>query len=286
MSKIHKMNLHNSISANMEYIQKVFLGVQEYFQADHELEELIRFLDAEPLQFRSVAYESASFEIGMQELTFGIELNNWKNFYQRSAKAHTFHMDIGLGWAFAKTEVSPTPFLESLQPAIDWMIFDGMGYYNGLFKGRRTVKNQLVPEGVNEKELPGFDQGLGRRLWYIVKGDVNELVQLIKAFHSSRHPDLWRGVGIACGYVGGCNKENLEQLLNSSSAYKDHLATGIALAAISRNASNSITGDIELACEIICGISMKEVLSIEDGISNNIIPNWGFSFSFNNLTDN
>lgn len=158
------MNLHNSISANMEYIQKTFLGVQDYFQEDHELDELITFLNAEPPAFRSVAYESASMEIGLQELSSGRDLNNWKIFYQRSASAHTFHMDIGLGWAFAKTESSPTSKLGSMGPVMLSMIYDGMGYYNGLFRGRRTVKNQIVPEEINEKTLHGFDQGLGRRM--------------------------------------------------------------------------------------------------------------------------
>ena len=59
------MNLHNSVSDKMEYIQKVFLGVQDYMQKNHELEELIAFLDSEPPEFRSVAYESASMEIGI-----------------------------------------------------------------------------------------------------------------------------------------------------------------------------------------------------------------------------
>ena len=262
------MNLHNSVPGKMEYIQKVFLRVQDYMQKNYESEELIAFLDSEPPEFRSVAYESASMEIGLQELCSGKELDNWKKFYQRSAKAHTFHMDIGLGWAFGKTEISPTSYLESLRPVMSWMVFDGMGYYHGLFKGRRTVKKQLIPEGIEERELHGFDQGLGRRLWYISKGEVNELIQLIQPFHLSRHPDLWRGVGIACGYVGGCDKPNLEQLLNFSTEFNNQFCTGVALAAISRSASNSVNGDIELACEIICGKPLKDVLSGETGVRN------------------
>lgn len=262
------MNLHNSVSGKMEYIQKVFLSVQDYMQKNHELEELFAFLDSEPPEFRSVAYESASFELALQELSRGKELNNWKNFYQRSAKSHTFHMDIGLGWAFAKTEISPTRYLESLHPVMSWMVLDGMGYYHGLFKGRRTVKNQLVPEGVFGQELHDFDQGLGRRLWYISKGEVSELIKLIQPFHLSRHADLWRGVGIACGYVGGCDKSNLERLLNFSTEFKNQFRTGVALAAISRSDSNSVTGDIELACEIICGKPLKEVSRVETGIRN------------------
>ena len=256
----------------MEYIQKVFLGVQVYMQQKHDLEELITFLDAEPPAFRSVAYESASMEVALTELHSRKSLNNWKDFYRRSAKAHTFHMDIGLGWAFAKTEISSIPYLESMKPVARLMVYDGMGYYYGLFSGRKTVKSQLIPAGINEKDLYGFDQGLGRRLWYISKGDVNELVQLIQAFHLSRHADLWRGVGIACGYVGGCAKENLRQLLTASSEFNKQLCTGVTLAAISRSASNSVSNDIELACNIICGKPLKDVLSNATDLEKQIDP--------------
>ena len=251
----------------MEYIQKVFLSVQDYMQKNHELEELIAFLDSEPPEFRSVAYESASMEIGLRELSGGQELNNWKKFYQRSSMAHTFHMDIGLGWAFAKAEISPTPYLESLHPLMSPMVFDGMGYYHGLFKRRRTVKSQLVPEGTEGHELHGFDQGLGRLLWYMSKGEVDELVQLLQPFHFSRHPDLWRGVGIACGYVGGIEKENLERLLICSTEFNKQLCAGVTLAAISRSASNSVTKDIDLGCKIICGKPLKDVLSLKTSLN-------------------
>ena len=257
------MNLYHNVAGKMEYIQKVFLGVQDFMQKNHELEELIAFLDTEPTEFRSVSYESASMEIGWQEISAGKELNTWMTFYQRSAKAHTFHMDIGLGWAFAKTDISPAPYLQSLLPVMSSMVFDGMGYYYGLFKVRKTVKNQLIPDGIHGQEIHSFDQGLGRRLWYIAKGDVNELGQLIQPFHLSRQADLWRGVGIACGYVGGSDKSKLELLLNASSEYSDQFSKGITLAALSRSASHSITADIELACEIVCGKPLNEVLQIE-----------------------
>ncbi len=254
------MNLHNQVQSNMEYIQKIFLSVQVYMQQNHGLEKLIAFLDTEPPIFRSVAYESASMEMALTEMGNGKSLNNWKNFYSRSTQAHTFHMDIGLGWTFAKLEISPKPYLESLHPCMPLMIYDGMGYYYGLFKGRKTVKSQLIPDGIQEHELHGFDQGLGRRLWYISKGEVNELVKLIQSFPSSRYADLWRGVGIACGYVGGCDKKRLEELLVSSYEFSKQLSAGITLAAISRHASKSVSADIHLACNIICGKSLENVL--------------------------
>ncbi|MEO8764235.1 MAG: DUF1702 family protein [Ginsengibacter sp.] len=264
------MNLHNTAPYNMEYIQKVFLGVQVYMQQNHVMEELIAFLDAEPPMFRSVAYESASMEMALLELRNGKALDNWTKFYRRSAKAHTFHMYIGLGWAFAKTEISPKLYLEFLQPPMRLMVYDGIGYYCGLFKGRKTVKSQLIPHGIKGKELNGFDQGLGRRLWYISKGEVNELVQLIQTFHKSRHNCMWLGVGIACGYVGGCGKEHLEQLLICSAGFNKQLCGGIALAAISRKASNSVSYDIDLACNIICGQPLEGILSDSAAIEKKI----------------
>lgn len=266
------MNLPDSVAGKMEYIQKLFLAVQNYMQQDHDSEELMSFLDAEAPEFRSVAYESASMEIALQELSRGKELNNWKKFYQHKANLHTFHMDIGLGWAFAKTEISAIPYLELLHPATPWMIFDGVGYYHGLFKGRATVKSQLVPAAIEKNALPGFDQGLGRRLWYICKGKAIELMELFRPFHLSRHADLWRGVGIACGYVGGNNKSDLEILLDYSTEFKDQLRIGVSFAAISRRASNSITPDVELACEIICGKPLQEVLNVETGVRGHLYP--------------
>lgn len=259
------MNLY-SIPGRMDYIQNVFLGVQVYMQQERELTDLITFLDTEASEFRSVAYESASMEIALQELRKDKTLDTWQKFYESAANAHTFHIDIGLGWAFAKSDISPSVYMPSFGAAKSRMIFDGVGYYHALFKGRKTVKSQSIPDGIQGEELHGFDQGVGRRLWYISKGEVNQLIQLLHSFNYSRHADLWRGVGIACGYVGGSDKNILEQLLISSSEFKKQLCAGIILAAVSRRASNSISEDINLACNIICGKSLDSVLSDKDGL--------------------
>lgn len=263
------MNLHNTASANMDHIQKIFLGVQRFMQENDDPEMLIRFLNSEPPEFRSVVYESASMELAFNDLSAGKDLTNWKQFYQRSLDAHTFHMDIGLGWAFAKTGISPTPYFKFLPPPVmRSMVFDGIGYYYGLFKGRSTLKNQLLPGNIEQHDQHGFDQGLGRRLWYIAKADVNEFSTLINRFPLNRHADLWRGLGIACGYVGGTSQQSLEHLRERSGGFKDQLCRGLALAAVSRNASKSVTADIELACTIICGKSLKDAISTGHALKN------------------
>ena len=253
------MSSPDTVAGNMEYIQNLFLAVREFMRRDHDREDLIAFLDAKPAVFRSVAYESASFEIALGDLSKGNGLENWKSFYIRSASQHSFHLDIGLGWAFANRDISPIPFIDMGIPVMRSMVFDGMGYYHGLFNGRKTVKSQLVPAMIGEEDVFGFDQGLGRRLWYISKGDPEKLGSLLFSFPPERRAGLWRGVGIACGYVGGNNEYNLMRLLKLSTIFKVELETGLNYAAMSRSASNSISQDIEFAYRIIHGKSLKDV---------------------------
>ena len=264
--------MHSTVASKMEYIQTLFLGVQKYIQRQPALEDLIAFLDSEPPEFRSVAYESASMEIGLHDMSNGTELHECKKFYTRARKTHSFHLDIGLGWAYAKSATLPAPNWGGLHPLMRWMVFDGMGYYFGLFRGRRTVKNQIAPEGIEGEDRQGFDQGLGRRLWYIAKGEVKEVIPLIQAFPTFRHPDLWRGVGIACGYVGGNKQAELELLLDASAEFNQQLCAGIALAAVSRSASDSVTDDIKTACRILCKMSLKEIIGLKTKITDSPEP--------------
>lgn len=252
--------MFNDVSSRMEYVQQVFLGVQDYMQHDPALEALSAFLEAEPPEYRSVAYESASMEVALRDLSRGAGLPEWEELYRRSSGAHSFHLEIGLGWAFAKTETAPDPYLGRLSVApLRWMVFDGIGYYYGLFRGRRTVKGCEVPGYVQEPDLPGFDQGLGRRLWYISKGSPAEVARLIAPFPEARQAALWQGVGIACGYVGGCTEDRLHALATVCGGALPHLCRGIQLAAISRKASDTLHPGLDLASRVICKTPLSEL---------------------------
>lgn len=253
------MNMPAEVSKKMEYIQKVFLAVQDDIRDKTELEDLIAFLDTEPSEFRSVAYESASMIIGIRDLSKGTQLDEWTKFYLCGGKEHSFHLDIGLGWAYARNVTTPDPKLNYIHTLMRWMIFDGMGYYNALFRRRKTIKSQIVPDGIVGEDLKGYDQGVGRRLWYIADGEVSKVIAFIQSFPLFRQPDLWRGVGIACGYVGGNATQDLEMLVHSSGENKPQLSAGIALAVISRSASNSTTDDIKIASRILCKMPLKEI---------------------------
>ena len=264
--------MSREVSIKIEYIQRLFLDVQNYIQNNPELDNVISFLDSEPPEFRSIAYESASMELGYDDLSKGTQLHKWNEFYFHSGEAHSFHMDIGLGWAFAKSGTFPALDWKPLHPIMRWMVFDGIGYFNSLFRGRRTVKSHMVPESIDGQDLQGYDQGIGRRLWYIGNGEVKKVTELIQSFHLSRHPDLWRGVGIACGYVGGSKQADLELLSIASGKCKQQLSAGIALAAISRSASNSETDDIKTACHVLCEMSFEEIVEYKNIVTDKSHP--------------
>jgi len=253
------MNFLDTASSRMTQVQKVFLKYQVLTGQQPDPVFITGLLDAEPPLFRSVAYEAASMEIGLKDIEAGNDLTQWKLFRQSRVKEHALHIDIGLGWALAKTETDPAPYTETLNPILRGMVFDGIGYYSGLFRGRQTIKGRNLPAFAPGDDISGFDQGLGRRLWYTVKGEAKQLLELLDTFPAARHPDLWRGVGIACGYVGGNSAETLDILPLASGKYNRDFRTGILLAALSRLASGTVTADIETSCRIITGKSLKDI---------------------------
>ncbi len=251
------MSIPDNVSGRIEYIQKLFLRVATCVEAINDFTALIEVLEQEEAEFRSIAYESASMTIGVKDLCNTNALQTWERFRNASLGRHSFHVDIGLGWSFAKTGRQPNKFLRFENPVKNRMVYDGIGYYYGLFKGRSVIKNRAIPAEVEDKN--GFDQGLGRRLWYLAKGNVDDLIEILKDFDEVRRSDLWRGVGIACGYVGGIKGGALERLSNAAAGYKKQLESGIRLAAISRIASNSVNEDVSTALRIICGKTIEEL---------------------------
>src|ERR1044071_7369080 len=73
-----------------------------------------------------------------------------------------------------------------------------------------------------------------------------------------RSIDLWRGVGIACSYVGGSDENILRKLFSSAQKNYVQLSIGAAMVAKSRTHANSITKDIELACNVWCNLSVQD----------------------------
>src|SRR4030095_14934231 len=144
------MNIPDNVPGRIEYIQKLFLRVERCVETTNDLGAVIELLEQEATEFRSIAYESASMVIGVKDLCNTNKLGTWKQFRNASSGRHSFHIDIGLGWAFAKTGKQPSELLSGANDIGKGMVYDGIGYYHGLFKGRSAIKKKMIPAEIEE----------------------------------------------------------------------------------------------------------------------------------------
>ncbi len=235
----------NAALQNTEKIKTVFLETQLFYATHDNLPALIGYLENTEKAFSSIAYESASMAIAIKDfeaLTFPHE---WILFANGPAANHQAQVYVGLGWAIAKSNFPFLTAVEKLHSRFYFRITDGCGYYDGSFKHRRTVTNKELPVYLPAAAMPMYDQGVGRSIWYTEKADIHKIRSTIETFAASRHADLWRGVGIAVAYVGGCDDADLKTLLKSAGSSAFQLACGAALAARSRTIANTMTTDTD-----------------------------------------
>lgn len=252
------MSAQEVIAERMKKISTIFQ--QSAQAADEELdnEPLLFSLGNTDSEFRSVAYEASAMSRAILDFSENEKLDHWTAFLQQSPQ-HATQIHIGLGWAFSQKKVSPSSFFSTISPMMLPRVLDGLGYSDASFRQRVVIQNKIVPEEFNNKILKGYDQGVGRALWYIAKGNPAQLSKLIVTFPEERKSDLWRGVGIAVAYVGGFDKELLDELLTQAASFFDDFKIGIILATSSRARAETVTDFTELACQYWFGNSAKNM---------------------------
>jgi hypothetical protein len=134
-----------------------------------------------------------------------------------------------------------------------WLVVDGYGFHQGFFARAKYVDRQVVPSFLSPYARRVFDQGVGRSIWFSTGADVGHLAARLTAFTPDRHADLWLGVGVACGYVGGLSRQEIEYLREVSARHLPRLATGAAFAARGRHRAGNPQPDTDLACQVLCG---------------------------------
>lgn len=238
--------MQNSVANNIQAIQRIFRDVQENFPETYNLQTLAEKLDTYEVKFRSIAYEAASFCIALKDIdTFG-NLHNWKFFLNEIGKPHATQIHVGLGWALAQKQIEPAIYLTQLEPALRYRVLDGYGYYEGVFRKRKSVLGMQKFETKDTAAVIAYDQGLGRCLWYGCMGEIDEAKIVIEKFPAERQKDLWRGLGIAIAYVGGFSERKVEDILQKAATHKIDLAEGASRALHSRKESGCGSEDTEL----------------------------------------
>jgi hypothetical protein len=249
-----------------EAIRTVFLETQLFYATHDDLPALMEYLEHTEKEFSSIAYESASMAIALKDFESETFPHAWLSFANGPAAAHQAQVYVGLGWAIAKFNFPFLTAVKNLNARLYFRIADGCGYYDGSFKHRRTVTNQELPVYLPAAAMPMYDQGIGRSIWYTEKADIHKICSKIETFASSRHADLWRGVGIAVAYVGGCDDEDLKTLFRYASTNSFQLACGAALAARSRTMANTMTADTDRCSRLWFALSADATATANEDV--------------------
>lgn len=213
-----------SIEENIETIVATFQKGRELAESGISTDALINELNKFEIRYRSVAFEGASMGVALTS-----DFENWKA-YAKASEKHATQVHIGLGWAIAEKQQDLTSTLFLVEAEMRVKVLDGFGYWNGLFQRRATIRTQQIPENIIPEFQAGFDQGVGRAIWYITKGEVDKVSNIINHFSKDRRAKLWQGIGVALTYVGGCSDELIAQLKTASGEFKMNLEKGIKAA--------------------------------------------------------
>jgi hypothetical protein len=259
------------ITRNIESIMRIFRHAKFIAESEKNIPVLLQKLDEVILEFRSVAHEAAAMTCALVDIDSSNELNLWKAFISETANQHASQVHAGLGWAFAQKNIFPSSIVHTLNPLMTIKVADGYGYYEGIFRQNESIYNKKVPQNIDSVFHPGYNQGLGRALYYNCKGEYERLTEMIETFTSSRKAELWRGAGIAFVYVGGFDEHDLHTFSSSAGEYMPQLSLAAAMVARARHDAGAMNNYTMNACDAWCNCSADEVVSItkknEIGIS-------------------
>lgn len=231
--------------AQIRKIEATFRQIQDNFSESVSNEQLYNLLELQDIEFRSVAYEAASMCLALFDLKRQLPLERWRAFFDGYAKPHAVQYHIGLGWAVAQLQLPLQQFIDGSNSAYRYRIADGYGYYEGMFRRRKTIDNKELSDWEDVLTLENYYQGLGRSIWYVFNANCSKVAEVIAAFPLHLQPHLWRGIGIAVSYTGGCEHAGLLQLLSGAGSSAEELRKGAQLAIESRRMSGTITSATE-----------------------------------------
>lgn len=246
----------------LELIGRTF--VQGYHAAltDDRFEVLVPCLQTIDAEFRGFAFEGAAMGLALLDY-FPPRKRRLDAFLHGPGANHIYMLHVGAGWTLGRLPRSSTKLIEQFDPLLGWLVLDGYGFHEGFFSWRRFIQDQEPPR-LSGYALQAFDQGLGRSLWFVKGADTSQIIACIDTFPPFRQSDLWSGVGLACAYAGGVEREVIQALSDGAGKYRLHLAQGAAFAAKARQLAGNPVVHTDRACEIFSGHSCDEAVRITD----------------------
>jgi hypothetical protein len=188
---------------------------------------------------------------------------------------HLFLAYIGIGFAMSHLprslwrSVVPDLTGSPYHPTMSWLAVDGYGFDRAYFDTRRWVTAQERPlpypwDGRPDYFPRAFDQGIGRALWFIHGGQTDDVASAVNGFASTRHADLWSGVGLAATFAGGFAPESLAGLRRAAGPHQAHLAQGSVFAAKARDFSGCVPPHTDVAVSALCDLTVAAASTLAD----------------------
>lgn len=253
------------VRERLEYIGETFVYGYHAALAEDEIQALVETLECVPLEGRGFAYEGAAMALALLD-----RLTPWRGdrldalLNSTTGTAHAYMVHVGAGWTLARVPGGVTRLLSRLDPLLRWLALDGYGFHEGYFHSRASVEGQRVPRRLSGYARRAFDQGLGRSLWFVRGAEVVRIAETVGAFPIARQADLWSGVGLACAYAGGIEREAIAALRGYAGSYAPQLAQGAAFAAQARQRAGNPVAPTEMACAVLCGLSAAAAAKVTD----------------------
>ena len=246
-------------------------------KGEDAIAERLELLDKE---YRGFAYEGAVMALTLRDVMSPVPGNkNVENFVRVGGlgEHQIFMAYIGVGFALARLpkflwrRALPDQSLLPEDPSLNWMILDGYAFHESFFNTDKWVHQQYVSprvpwkwKGSHDWVLKAMDHGVGRSLWFVNAGDVEDLANMINGFAPARRPDLWSGAALAANYAGGVGEDALNEFVKRSWDYRTEVAVGAVLAIKQRVMSDLVTPHTELASQIFCNMPPDEAAALTD----------------------
>lgn len=217
------------------------------------------------------AHEGAGMGLAIVDLLAPWSRSEWRRFLEGHRK-HVYLILIGTGWAMARLFRRTLPRFARDADATLWpLIYDGVGFHQAFFDPHAYVREHVHPK-LDGYAANAFDQGVGRSLWFIEGASPERIAATIESFPHARHGDLWSGVGLACAYAGGLDRDGVTRLLSLAAEHRRDLAQGAAFAAKARVEAGNVTPAMELACDVFWRSHPATVADLVDNEFLHAIP--------------
>lgn len=221
-------------------------------------------LDSMDPELWGFAYEGAGMACAMLDVLTFSRGRRMDELLSGAAQAYPHMVHVGAGWAYARLRLRPWWGVQSPDPLLRWLAWDGFGFHQGFFHANRVVGVQCIERGLTPGQRAIRDQGLGRLLWFHECADPDGITLRVGEFSIVRHADLWSGIGLAATYAGAAEPDELERLVALAGEHRADLAQGCAFACKARRVSGVVPAHTEKAATVLGGVTAAEAAAWTD----------------------